>query len=209
VSTLIVLAKAPVPGRVKTRLCPPCTPQQAARIAEASLLDTVAAANRSGFERRVLALDGAPGPWLPRGWAVVPQVAGDLGRRLDGAFAAAEPPALLIGMDTPQLDAALLDRARSILLAGDCDGVLGPAFDGGYWAIGFSRRVHGAFHHVPMSTARTGAVQIRRLRALGLRTRMLTPLRDIDHFADALAVAGAVPASRLATAVGSVMDAAA
>jgi glycosyltransferase A (GT-A) superfamily protein (DUF2064 family) len=65
--TLLVIAKSPAPGRVKTRLTPPCTPEQAARLAGAALSDTLAAAARTRrAARRVLVLDGASGPWLPR-----------------------------------------------------------------------------------------------------------------------------------------------
>src|SRR4029453_10639579 len=86
-ATLIVIAKAPVPGRVKTRLCPPCTPAQAAALAEASLRDTLAAAARCGASRRVVALDGAPGSWLPDGFEVIPQRGSGLAERLSAAFA--------------------------------------------------------------------------------------------------------------------------
>src|ERR1700754_224288 len=62
--TLIVIAKAPVAGRVKTRLCPPCTPRQAAALAEAALRDTLAAMALAGRDlRRAIVLDGAPGAW--------------------------------------------------------------------------------------------------------------------------------------------------
>ena len=65
--TLLVIAKSPAPGRVKTRLTPPCTPEQAAQLAGAALSDTLAAASRTRrAARRVLVLDGAPGAWLPR-----------------------------------------------------------------------------------------------------------------------------------------------
>lgn len=64
-STLIVLAKAPVPGRVKTRLCPPFTPEQAAGLAEAALRDTLRAAMLTEADHLLVYLDGEPGPWLP------------------------------------------------------------------------------------------------------------------------------------------------
>ena len=68
---VLVMAKAPVPGRVKTRLCPPCTPDEAAAITEAALADTLAAVARCGAGRRIIALDGAPGPWLPARFEVI------------------------------------------------------------------------------------------------------------------------------------------
>lgn len=69
----IVMAKAPVPGRVKTRLCPPLSPDEAAAVAEAALSDTCEAVSRCSADRLVVALDGAPGAWLPPGFEVVPQ----------------------------------------------------------------------------------------------------------------------------------------
>ena len=80
--TLLVIAKQPVPGRVKTRLVPPCTYEQAASLAEAALADTLRAVRMTPARRRVLILDGQPGPWLPPGFDIVPQCAGPLDERL-------------------------------------------------------------------------------------------------------------------------------
>ena len=107
-TTLLVIAKQPVPGRVKTRLVPPCTHDQAASLAEAALTDTLHAVLRVPARRRVLVLEGRPGPWLPAGFDVVPQCGGPLDERLAGAFAGVRGPALLIGMDTPQVTPGLL-----------------------------------------------------------------------------------------------------
>src|SRR5439155_2999148 len=71
--TIMVLAKAPVPGRTKTRLCPPCTWEEAAWLAQVALLQTLGAVARTRASGRVLVLDGAPGPWLPPGLDVVGQ----------------------------------------------------------------------------------------------------------------------------------------
>ncbi len=192
-TAVMVLAKAPAPGRVKTRLCPPCTPEAAARIAEAALGDTLQAVAASGCTRRVLVLDGPPGTWLPAGWQVIPQTSGNLGDRLDAAFTMVGVPALLVGMDTPQLESDDVDAALAALGDPCCDAVLGPAVDGGYWAIGFDRPVRGAFVDVPMSTAETFRVQYHRLGTLGLRTTLLPVMRDVDHFDDALEVGAACP----------------
>ncbi|SCE32790.1 hypothetical protein GA0115246_114565, partial [Streptomyces sp. SolWspMP-sol7th] len=102
-TTLLVIAKEPRAGRVKTRLTPPFTPGQAAALAEASLTDTLRTVAATPATRRVLVLDGTPGPWLPPGFDVVPQCAGGLDERLAAAFAGCAGPALLIGMDTPQV----------------------------------------------------------------------------------------------------------
>jgi rSAM/selenodomain-associated transferase 1 len=198
---LLVIAKAPVPGRVKTRLCPPCTPEQAAGLACAALTDTLHCLAAVPAPRRVLVLDGAPGPWLPCGFDVVPQTSGGLAERLAGAFAAVDGPAFLVGMDTPQLQPRHLAAAVSSLETPGIDSVLGPAYDGGWWGVGLRSPTPAAFLGVPMSTPQTGARQLERLTALGLRTRTLPRMRDIDTFPDALAAAAAARASRFAAAV--------
>ena len=196
--TIVVIAKEPRPGRVKTRLCPPCTPGDAARIARAALDDTLESVARTPAAARVVALDGSPGPWLPVGFRVVPQVAGDLGARLAAATDAVSGPVLVVGMDTPQLTPALLEHACHRLEDVGVDAVLGRADDGGYWTIGFRGRWTGTFEGVTMSTPTTADAQHARLLTLGLRVRELPRLRDVDTFADARAVAELVPSSRFA-----------
>jgi uncharacterized protein len=193
---LLVIAKEPVPGQVKTRLCPPCTPEQAARLALAALEDTLAACD--GAARRVLVLDGRPGAWLPPGWDVIPQRGAGLVERLVAAFADAGGPALLIGMDTPQVAPVLVEEGLRALA--DHDAVFGPASDGGYWAIGLREHDPRVFAGVPMSRIYTGAIQRARLAALGLRTRDLPELHDVDDIAAARAVAAAAPGTRFAAA---------
>jgi uncharacterized protein len=205
-TSLLVIAKAPVAGRVKTRLCPPCTPAEAAALAAAALADTLAAAAAAaGAARRVLVLDGAPGDWVPPGFDVVAQRGDGLAERLAAAFADAGGPSLLIGMDTPQVTPALLDAGMAALA--DADAVLGPACDGGYWAIGLRRPDAAVFRGVPMSAATTGAVQRARLAARGLRTAVLPRLRDVDTIADARAVAAAAPGGRFADALDALAGA--
>jgi rSAM/selenodomain-associated transferase 1 len=199
---LLVIAKAPVPGRVKTRLCPPCTPAQAARLAEAALADTLAAC-AGADARRVLVLDGAPGDWLPEGWDVIAQRGDGLAERLGAAFADAGGPALLVGMDTPQVTARQLRDGLAAL--DEADAVFGPAEDGGYWAIGLREPDPAVFAGVPMSRADTGAIQRARLAALGLRTTDLPALRDVDDIAAAHAAAAAAPRSRFAAALADIV----
>ena len=130
----MVIAKAPVPGEVKTRLCPPCTPEQAALVARAALEDTLSTVDDCPAARRVLVVAGEYP--VPAGWEVVRQRGDGLGERLAAAFTDAarlEPlaPALLVGMDTPQLTPELVARLGAGLERADA--VLGPAGDGGWW----------------------------------------------------------------------------
>ncbi|WP_266391238.1 DUF2064 domain-containing protein [Streptomyces canus] len=190
-TTLLVIAKEPRPGRVKTRLTPPFTPEEAAALAEASLADTLDVVARTPARRRVLVLEGAPGPWLPPGFDVVRQCAGGLDERLAAAFAGCDGPALLIGMDTPQVTPELLTVDFA-----DCEAYFGPAEDGGFWALGLAQPDPSLLRGVPMSTPRTGAAQ--RARLTGLRVRQLPPLRDVDTADDAKLVAKAAPDGRFA-----------
>ena len=192
-TTLLVIAKQPVPGKVKTRLVPPCTYEEAASLAEAALADTLHAVALAPARRRVLVLDGQPGPWLPPGFDVVPQCAGLLDERLAAAFGGVDGPALLVGMDTPQVTPALLTvdwRAA--------DAVFGPAEDGGFWALGLRAPDPALLRGVPMSTPVTGAIQRGRLLAAGLRVTDLPRLRDVDTAADVAVVARQAPRSRFA-----------
>lgn len=204
-ATILVLAKEPVAGRVKTRLCPPCTPEEAAELAAAALEDTLDAVSVTPAARRVLVLDGAPGEWCPSGVEVVAQAEGGLDARLEAAFSLVDGPALLIGMDTPQVSPSLLAASMAPLTAagaGRRTAVLGRALDGGWWAAGFARRPRpGAFAGVPMSTDITGAAQRRRFVDLGYEVVDLPRLRDVDHADDLVAVAASMDAGRFPDAV--------
>lgn len=188
------MAKAPQPGRVKTRLCPPLTFEEAAAVAEASLADTLAAVAGCGADHKVVALDGPPGDWLPEGFRVVPQRTGTLDLRLAHAWHASGPWGVQIGMDTPQVTTSELDELLDVVARGSA--ALGPATDGGWWAIGLpGTDPFRVFAGVPMSTARTGAAQLARLRALELDVCIAPEHCDIDLFADAEAVATTIPHS--------------
>lgn len=203
---ILVMAKAPAPGRVKTRLCPPLSHHQAAAVAEAALADTLDAVARCGAEERVLALDGDPGPWLPAGFRVIPQRRGPLAARLAGAWADAGGPGLQIGMDTPQVSADLLDRCLEATFAPGVTASLGLAGDGGWWAVGLSERWQlDVFSGVPMSTPVTGRAQLDRLTASGHRVADLPVLSDVDVIDDARRVARVAPAGAFARTVAEVL----
>ena len=198
---LLVIAKSPSAGAVKTRLSPPCTTEQAATLATAALLDTLVAVAATPNVEPVLVLDGDPGPWMHAAFAVVAQRGRGLDERLAAAFDDAGGPALLIGMDTPQVTPSLLAEAAARLRMPSIDAVLGEADDGGFWAIGLSAPDARVFLDVPMSTSHTGAAQRARLEELDLSVADLPRLRDVDDFEDALAVAAQAPETRFAAAV--------
>ncbi|WP_026401738.1 TIGR04282 family arsenosugar biosynthesis glycosyltransferase [Actinomadura rifamycini] len=208
---LLVIAKEPVPGRVKTRLTPAYTPAEAAELAAAALADTLDAVAAAPAGRRTLVLDGAPRPCPPPGVGVIPQRGDGLDERLANAFADADAgrPLVLIGMDTPQVTPALLAAAARALAGRDA--VFGPAADGGFWLLGLRRPDARLLRGVPMSRPDTGAAQLARLRGAGLRAAALPELTDVDTPADAAAVAAAAEragggARRFAAAVRRLGD---
>lgn len=203
---VVVLAKQPVAGRVKTRLCPPLTPVQAAGVAEAALHDTLTAVRRCHAVRKVLAIDAmvaAPD------FAVLAQRGGGLDARIAGAFADAWAhaplPTLLIGMDTPQVTPELLDAALQRLLVPGTDAVLGLAVDGGWWALGLRRPAPELVLGVPTSRQDTGSLQRQRLLGAGQHLEDLEVLRDVDTSADLLPVAALAPGGRFAAAVAGLV----
>lgn len=195
---VVVLAKSPVPGRVKTRLQPTFSAAEAAALAAAAVRDTLDAVADLGPRRTVVAWDGPAVPWLPPTVCVVPQRGSSLDERLEHVFedvyaleGGRPADVVLVGMDTPQLRAADLDLRWE-----DDDAVLGLSADGGYWSIGFRRHVPGAIRGVPMSTPHTGRAQLDRLHAQGLRVGLLPTMRDVDEAADAAQVAALAPDTR-------------
>jgi glycosyltransferase A (GT-A) superfamily protein (DUF2064 family) len=187
VITVVVMAKECVPGRVKTRLTPPYTPEQAAAIAAASLRDTLAVFDAVPCER-VLSIDGHPGFETP-GWSIRPQPGGGLDARIADAMDGCRGPTLVVGMDTPHLTASLLAGPLERWDA-DVDAWFGPATDGGYWVLGLREPDGDMVRGIPMSRADTGDLQRARLREAGLRTRELAALTDIDDADSLAAVAG-------------------
>lgn len=198
-TTLIVIAKEPLPGKAKTRLHPPFTLEEAAQLAAAAIDDTLAAVADLPASRRILLFDGANPPRSADGYEIMPQSSGDLDERLATAFDAVEGPAVLIGMDTPQLRAD--DLARAFAPGDDIDAWFGPADDGGFWALGLREPRGDLVRGVPMSRDDTGARQLARLEHAGLRVGMLRELTDVDTVADARRVAAEAPATSFARLV--------
>ena len=221
-SALLVLAKAPVPGLAKTRLCPPADPESAARIAAAALLDTLdtvravpgtvpTVAWAGSLDRAVCRVEVSR---ALRGLVRYEQRGATLGERIAAAHAdvaAGHPglPVLQIGMDTPQLrPAELAESLAPLRAARGPDAVLGPAADGGWWALGLrDPRAAATIVDVPTSQPDTGERTLRALRSAGLTVTLLPERRDVDTAEDALAVAADCPDSRFGRAVTSALRA--
>lgn len=193
---VVIMAKECVPGRVKTRLHPPFSLEDAARIAQSSLEDTIAAVGAIDA-RRVLCVQGALEPIA--GFEQIPQSGGGLDERIADIVDRIDDPVLLIGMDTPQLDPELLRRVVETWPV-DVDAWFGPASDGGFWLLGMrgtdelrpfigDARRGDLVRGVGMSRDDTGAVQRARLTDAGLNVSDLPELTDIDDIDSLRAVA--------------------
>jgi hypothetical protein len=203
--TLALIAKSPDPGRVKTRLCPPCTLDEAADIARAAVLDTVDVMCNVTCARRLLAIDGPTPDGIPADFEVIAQRGEGLDERLAALFDDVGGPCVVIAMDTPQVTPVLLGEAVAGLERSDA--VLGLSSDGGFWALALRHPDAACLLGVPMHARDTGRAQLTRLAGRGLRVATLPQLRDVDTFPDALAVAAEIPASRFAAAVDAIVTA--
>ncbi|MGO4301587.1 TIGR04282 family arsenosugar biosynthesis glycosyltransferase [Leifsonia sp. RAF41] len=191
-TAVVVIAKECLPGRVKTRLQPEFTAEEAAAIATAALTDTLRVGCALPASRRILYFDGAVPPAAAAGWEVLPQRSGSLDERIAALFDMLDEPVLLLGMDTPHVDPATLTGVFAD--DPDVDAWFGPATDGGFWALALRRPDGALVLGVPMSTEATGFHQLERLRTAGLRVRLLPALTDIDTAADVPAAAQRSPA---------------
>ncbi len=186
-NVLIVLAKAPQPGKVKTRLCPPLAPREAAKLAEAFLRDALEQYAGLGIDVR-LYLDGSwnyPTNWL-KGASVHKQSAGGLGARLTAAChdatAAGYTQMVVIGTDHPTLPSERIMAAFESLKRPD-SAVIGPTADGGFYLLGMNpyadRAFAGTFSHKDVFR-QTRA----RLAAQWAHVHILPAWYDVDSGAD-------------------------
>jgi glycosyltransferase A (GT-A) superfamily protein (DUF2064 family) len=204
---VMVMAKEPRPGRVKTRLCPPLTPVEAAAVAEACLADTLEAVANCGADRLLVALDGKPGSWLPPGFTIIPQRGNSFPARLANAWSDSAGPGLQIGMDTPQVTPSLIDACLTMTEDPASTATLGFAIDGGWWALGLSRGWDtDIFSEVPMSRADTGIRQLAVLRGHNHRVGLLPELEDVDTVEALHRVAALADGSRLGPLAASLEE---
>ncbi|HEV2815553.1 MAG TPA: TIGR04282 family arsenosugar biosynthesis glycosyltransferase [Solirubrobacteraceae bacterium] len=191
----IVIAKAPRPGLCKTRLEPLLGPGGCARLQAALVARAAAWATAVGDAYVVFTPDDARDEIaaLAPGATLIPQVDGSLGDRLAAAFRGVlsehPGPALLVGVDTPQLGPAHADAALDDLRDG-IDVTVGPASDGGYYLIGL-REPHDAVFALPSELWGGSQVLVRTLEAAsiaGLSIAMLRAERDLDDADDARAM---------------------
>ncbi|MBI4537066.1 MAG: TIGR04282 family arsenosugar biosynthesis glycosyltransferase [candidate division NC10 bacterium] len=183
------MAKAPLPGGVKTRLCPPLVPEQAASLARCFLLDSLAKARGTAGTSTYLAYSPAGAQDAFRGLADnaifrIPQQGHDLGERMDRLsrrlLGAGHPAVIILGTDTPTLPASILAGAVVGLAGGRAELVLGPSEDGGYYLIGLRRPLSELFVGISWGTPTVLAETRERAGRLGLRTTLLPTWYDVD-----------------------------
>lgn len=191
-SAIIVFAKAPIAGQVKTRLCPPLTPDEAASLHGSLVLDILERCQSLKGYDRILA--GTPSPHHPFFRAMearfkIPvwdQQGEDLGARMAGVFkqalGAPYRSVVVIGTDIPGINGPLLTAAVKGLQ--DHDVVLGPTVDGGYYLIGLRSPVPDLFENMPWSTDQVYARTKQKIQELGFTLKILPTLRDFDTVED-------------------------
>jgi len=196
-TALVIFAKAPIPGQVKTRLCPPLSPDEAATLHGSLVLDTLER-TRTAVTKLKLPIDRylACAPTAAhvffkimeerQGVKLIDQVGDDLGARMNQAFetlfAHGYPRVLLMGTDVPTIPLDSFKQALTLLDSHDL--VLGPAFDGGYYLIGLKRAIPELFIDIPWSTDQVLKLTQGKATSLRLMTGLLQPWRDVDTLAD-------------------------
>ena len=196
-AALVIFAKAPIPGEVKTRLCPPLTPDEAATLHGSFVLDmlertTLAVTKLQLPFHRYLAC--APSSELVffkimeerQGVSLLDQVGEDLGQRMHRTsvdlFAKGYKQVIIVGTDVPTLPLSVYQEALAIL--GRSDVALGPALDGGYYLIGLKQPAEQLLTGVPWSTDQVLAVTQQKAKTLGLSVGLTTTWRDVDTMTD-------------------------
>jgi rSAM/selenodomain-associated transferase 1 len=189
---LAIMAKAPRAGAVKTRLCPPLRPPEAAELARCFLLDTIERVRQVAGVQPIIAY--APAEALAQfeeaapGFALLPQRGRDLGERqshlVEDVLGLGLQAALVIGTDSPTLPRECLDEAVSLVMAREVDVVLGPTEDGGYYLIGLRTPAPALFEGIPWSTPAVLSRILERAQRLGLRVACLPTWFDVDTGSD-------------------------
>jgi rSAM/selenodomain-associated transferase 1 len=190
---LAVMAKRPHAGEVKTRLCPPLTPDEAAELARCFLLDTLDRIRRVPDIERFLAFAPPDAERFFRSQAggafsLLPQQGSDLGERLadvsEALLAAGYPAVTIVGTDSPTLPDGVLHEAHAVLGRDGADLVLGPTEDGGYYLIGLRRPSRVLFEGIAWSTEAVLRQTLAKAEAAGLRTHILPAWYDVDVASD-------------------------
>jgi len=187
------MAKAPLPGKVKTRLVPHLSPMEAAEFADCLLKDRLAEMTAADNCDCALAYSPADARAVFEArcssrFLLFPQADGDLGYRMHAIFrqkfADGFGAVIIIGTDIPDLTESVVAEGFSQLVSEDTDLVLGPARDGGYYLIGMKRPHHSLFKNMAWGTTKVLQTTTDIARKEGIRTSFLDTLQDIDTIQD-------------------------
>lgn len=199
-SALIIFARQPVPGQVKTRLARDVGHDVATEAYRAMLADTLEVAAGVGAARRMIFWGGEGGgpadDFDGCGFEHFIQAGTGLGARMSGAFArafeAGARHCCIMGSDSPSLPPEFIRQAFALLERDEADVVFGPCDDGGYYLLGLSSPQPQLFDDIAWSTPLVLAASMRRARVSGLRIALLPGWYDVDTLADLrrLATAG-------------------
>ena len=197
---LVIFAKAPIPGQVKTRLQPQLTPRESADVARLLLQITIHKAVQFWPGEIILSagLD-ARHPFLvematQHQLRIETQAEGDLGQRMHQAMQQFGYPVAIIGSDIPQINEHVLKAAHTYLSSGN--NVLGPSDDGGYYLIGLARANPALFEKILWGSNKVLEQTLEKARTMSLELQQLTPINDVDTWSDLNAAAKEVPQLR-------------
>ena len=192
---VVIVAKEPVPGKVKTRLSPSISPTDAAGLYRCFLLDRIREIGAMTGVNRAIAYTpeesrGTFRALTVEGFDLFPQRGGDLGERLNNIFldqlAKGYDAVSIIDSDSPDLPNRLIRESLQLLLAHQAEVVFGPCRDGGYYLVGMRKPHPELFRDIPWSTADVLSVSLERCRRLGLNVQLLAFWNDLDTFDDLL-----------------------
>jgi uncharacterized protein len=188
-SAVAIMAKAPQPGEVKTRLCPPLSYGVAAQLYRCFLLDKIAQVNALQRAAPVVSYSPADSKPIfedltPTHFLLIPQRGADLGARIlstfEQLFRQGYTQVVVIDSDTPTLPVAYLERALMLIAQRENDVVLGPTEDGGYYLIGLRQCHRELFEQMPWSTARVFPETCRRADQYDLTVACTEYWYDVD-----------------------------
>lgn len=195
---LILFAKAPVPGKVKTRLQTDCSAEQAAEIAKVLMQQTVASAKRYWPGEVVLYvwpdekhefLQHLITEYKLKAYV---QAEGDLGRKMHHALSERGYPAVVMGCDVPHCPECIYHQAYQVISQGE--NVIGPSIDGGYYLLGLQQAYSILFENMQWGVDSVLAETLSRAQANDVELHKLPELNDIDEWGDLQQIAPQLPA---------------
>ncbi|RII26362.1 MAG: hypothetical protein CXR31_11775 [Geobacter sp.] len=190
---LIIFAKRPVPGQVKTRLIPHLAADEAARFYECMLRDTISRTSRlAGIDRLIFFMEEpeAVGYFhrLAPGIPLFPQQGEDLGERMANAFRSAFScgyrEVVIIGSDSPDLPLPCMESAFVRLVTGEAEAVFGPSDDGGYYLVALNKMHAELFSGIEWSRSDVLAKSLVKVAEAGIRAALLPGWYDVDRIED-------------------------